>query len=682
MTSAFIDFREADLLGPTGEVIRITSHDDPVIQSAAKLSLWFLGGMFALLGSAVLLRRPDLGSARWFGGFSAFTATALAVGPAAAGPQPAWALMVQAATLVGIGATCFPFVVALLGHQQTSRLTRASIVFASAGIVFMIAYGVSVLVSPAIYDLVRPGVLLYVSFSILGAVGVLGIASARQRSQIRLQQAWIALLGIGLGTLPFIALTLVPEAFTSEALVPSHISVLAVGLIPIAFAYAILQHDLLGIRRLVHRGMVYGITTISTFAVITAALFVAASLMPVTSESRVALVLFALLLTGGTVLFLSLRRLARALVDRLLYGELVRYEAFVDAVRGNLASSSPVNEVFKGIASRLVNGLRLESTVLFLGTDLSDHRMVAAEGPRADEVVQELYPRLRTSILAAHDQDLAELRWESESLLVMNLRASGRWIGYALLGPKLDGEVFVEDEKRLVATVTPLLALSVDQSMLSGDLRKLNQRLVKAQETERGRLAIDLHDGPLQKAILLARPDDTAAQDRAGLGRELVAELKQISSRLRPSILDDLGLVPSIEWLLEGVSNRSEIAIGLTLSDVDQDERLHTATELALFRVTQEAINNVLKHADATSLDVSLSRERDTLVLMVVDDGVGFLPSSNHNGGVGLSGMRERVVYLDGTFEANSTPGAGTTIVARVPSEKTFSEGTQRGIQD
>ena len=653
-------------------MIRITSDDEPLNWTAENLSLWLLGGMFALLAAAVLLRRPDLASARWFGGFSGSAAAALAVGPAAGGPQPSWSLVVQVVTIVGIGSTCLPFVVALVGRKQTRRLSWASIAFVSVGLVLLAGYAASVLVKPSLYEIVRPGIFLYVSFPILGAIAVLAIASVRRRSQIRVQQARIALLGIGLGTLPITILTLLPIAFGTKSLVPPHISVLAVGLVPVAFAYAILQHNLLGIRRLVHRGMVYGITTFATFAVVAAALSVAASLMPATLESRVTLVLFALLLTGGAVLFLSLQRIAHALVDRLLYGELVRYEAFVDAVRGNLASSSPANEVFTGIARRLVDGLGLESAVLFLGNDSSDHRMVAAEGPRADDILQDLYPRLRPSILAGQDQDLAELRWESESLLIMNLRASGRWIGYALLGPKLDGEVFVEDEKRLVATDAPLLAVSVDQSMLSGELRELNQRLVKAQETERARLAIDLHDGPLQKAILLARPDDAAARERAELGRELVAELKQISSRLRPSILDDLGLVPSIEWLLEGVSSRSEIAIGLTLSGVDQDERLHSATELALFRVTQEAINNVLKHADATSLDVSLSRERDTLVLMVVDDGVGFLPSSNHNGGVGLSGMRERVVYLDGTFEANSTPGAGTTIVARVPSEKTF----------
>jgi hypothetical protein len=125
------------------------------------------------------------------------------------------------------------------------------------------------------------------------------------------------------------------------------------------------------------------------------------------------------------------------------------------------------------------------------------------------------------------------------------------------------------------------------------------------------------------------------------------------TKRLRPAILDDLGIVSALEWLLEGVSSRSEISASLTLDGVDEDERLDPESELTLCRVTQEAINNTLKHADATRIDVSLSIDGDSLVLEARDDGTGFSLSHRIDGGIGeggigLSGMREGVIYLDG----------------------------------
>ena len=320
----------------------------------------------------------------------------------------------------------------------------------------------------------------------------------------------------------------------------------------------------------------------------------------------------------------------------------------------------------------MVDALRLESAVLFLGVGPSEARLLTKVGPRADEVVHDVYPKLHPQIQNAGGRDLLSLRWESESLIMMILKSPGRRIGFMILGPKIGGEVFVEDEKRLALTVGPLLALAVDQSILSGELRDLNRRLFRAQELERKRMAVDIHDGALQKAIVLTRDGDGASEDRTALARELVGELREVCSLLRPSILDDLGIVSALEWLLEGVAHRGEVLTGLSLNGIDEDERLDPDTELTLFRVTQEAINNSLKHADAARIDVSLSRSGGSLVLMVSDDGMGFSPHAQDDGaigegGIGLSGMRERVIHLDGSLEVSSAPGAGTTVLVRIP---------------
>jgi signal transduction histidine kinase len=323
----------------------------------------------------------------------------------------------------------------------------------------------------------------------------------------------------------------------------------------------------------------------------------------------------------------------------------------------------------------MVETFRLESVVLFLGQGPQGAHLLTAAGPRSDEVAGEIYPQRASQIRDSGGSDLLDLRWESDSLLVMALKSPGRQIGFAILGPKAAGEVFLEEEKRLALTVGPLLAMAVDQSILSTELRELNQRLVGAQEMERKRMAADIHDGPLQKAIVLTRPREEASLEQDGLAKELVSELREVCSRLRPSIIDDLGLYSALEWLLDGVSNRTELLTSLSLIGMDEDDRFDPDGELTLFRITQESINNTLKHANATRIDVSLSRSADELVLMVVDDGVGFSPSPHRaggaatleSGGVGLSGMRERVIPINGSLEISSSPGKGTTVMVRIP---------------
>ncbi len=197
-------------------------------------------------------------------------------------------------------------------------------------------------------------------------------------------------------------------------------------------------------------------------------------------------------------------------------------------------------------------------------------------------------------------------------------------------------------------------------------LRKLNHQLLEAQEDERVRLAGDLHDGPLQKAILLVR-DTEGVDDAHRLARDLVAELRGFSSALRPSILDDLGLVPALEWLLEGASMRSAITMRLSLHAVGYEQRFQADIEQALFRVAQEAIGNAVQHSNGTLVEVLLSREDSSLLLEIGDDGKGFAQGGHSPRGVGLAAMRERVAYLDGSFDVRATPGLGTSVICRVP---------------
>ena len=207
-------------------------------------------------------------------------------------------------------------------------------------------------------------------------------------------------------------------------------------------------------------------------------------------------------------------------------------------------------------------------------------------------------------------------------------------------------------------------------------LRGLNQKL----EDEAKRIAHALHDeaGQLLASVHIALEDvasGLSVEDRGSLQRvrglldQIETQLRRISHELRPTILDDLGLVPALEFLAEGVSTRSKVKI---VVDSSIHGRLPALIETTLYRVVQEALNNVTKHAQATCASIHLQQEADTLRCSIHDNGVGFDPVVVLNGqrvGLGLIGMRERMEAVTGTIGITSHPGQGTILSLTIPLE-------------
>lgn len=220
---------------------------------------------------------------------------------------------------------------------------------------------------------------------------------------------------------------------------------------------------------------------------------------------------------------------------------------------------------------------------------------------------------------------------------------------------------------------------------LSGRERQLHdlvRRLLTAQEEERRRVAYDLHDGLAQTAsaayqhlqIFMRHHSPGSATSREELEealellRQTVGEARQMISGLRPTVLDDFGLAAAIRLQVELL--RSE-GLDVGYKEALGDERLPTEVETTLFRVAQEALTNIRKHARASRAHVAIGRLEETVSLVVRDEGGGFRPDAARNGGgpgerVGLSSMRERVSLLGGRFEIHSEPGDGTSIAVEV----------------
>lgn len=660
----------ATLRATNGDILDVAFTPGSIVTGPTRFSIWFIGGMFALLGAVVVLRRPDLPAAWTFGAFAGFAALGLGSTPGAVDRAPQWTVVVQSLSLIGMGALFAPVSLGLVRDMRPYRLVVVPavvlLVIAGAGIGAL--YLAATLYAPAapLYDGVRAAHTGYLVATTVAALAVLFIEGVRARSSSGQWRARIVLLGIAIGMLPFFALTLLPRAVAGRSLLPVHITMLGLGLAPLWLAYAILHQHVLGIRKLVHRGMVYSITTLTLLVVIVVILTVVAPL-PREASAEVPSLVLALTLVGGIVTFFPLRYVARRFVDSFIYKDVVDYERAFQVVQTDLHVKERTSETATRIVRSLAQLLGLESAVLLIGDTPSAARVAASVGERADQVYWELRAQLDHQLGGDGVREIVELGWKSDSILLCPLYLSERSNAWLILGPKRGGEVFVDEEKRLVTNMSQLLSLAIENSQLSEELRALNVQLVDAQERERARIASDIHDGPLQTAIMLTNLSDGSWRDGRALARKAVVELREICSNLHPAILDDLGPVAAIEWLLDGVSKYSDILTVFSLHGVDEDARFSRDVEQTVFRVTQEATNNVVKHAKASSLNVSLTREDGSLALKVSDNGIGFSTPQRHRGGSGISGMRERIMQLNGTLTITSVPGQGTTIIARIP---------------
>lgn len=209
-------------------------------------------------------------------------------------------------------------------------------------------------------------------------------------------------------------------------------------------------------------------------------------------------------------------------------------------------------------------------------------------------------------------------------------------------------------------------------------LRELSQRVLTAQEEERRRIARELHDDPAQSLtvllVLLKMFQDRQPSTDGALLRELIdltsttlESIRAIAQELRPPVLDDLGLAAALEGLAAQYEQRFRLAVQVQVRGPRQ--RLAPDVELALYRIAQEALTNVAKHASANFATIELTFGEQAVTLRIEDDGQGFEPREVLGRGLGLFGMRERAQLVHGTFELCAAPGKGTRIEVRVPLE-------------
>jgi signal transduction histidine kinase len=305
-------------------------------------------------------------------------------------------------------------------------------------------------------------------------------------------------------------------------------------------------------------------------------------------------------------------------------------------------------------------GMRLEREGSKAGRVLTRRR-----SERVDSMIEDLEV----------DQEVSR-RLNARTGLYVPMLLRDRPIGIIAAHDREAGDARFSDEHvRLAEAFAARAAAAVDLSerVASDALR----RVVSAQELERQRLARELHDetGQALTSILLGLKgveDARSADDlsaAAGELRELVVstlqDVRRLAVELRPKALDDFGLVPALDRLIEGF--REQTGIRAELESRLGEDRLPPEVETTLYRITQEALTNIVKHAQAKQVSIVLTRRNEKVSVVIEDDGRGFAPEEISENGLGLLGMHERVALVDGRLTVESSPGSGTTLSIEVP---------------
>lgn len=381
-------------------------------------------------------------------------------------------------------------------------------------------------------------------------------------------------------------------------------------------------------------------------------------------------------------------------------------------------SSLKVDEIIWAIykeSGRVIETANFAITLYDTHSDLLNFALVFDRGRKAGalSIPRAAYQSLTTQVLDTQSPVLInDLRKADPLLAVRQPRSEGRqmrsWLGVPIVNPVRPEEgvqgviatwsyrpnAFTDRELGLLSAIATQAAMALRNAALYQTVLAEKERAIEAQEQARRALARDLHDGPTQvvsalsmhldfcQQLLERKPEQLAGELRLAkeLARQAVDEIRTLLFELRPLILETEGLIPAVRVFLK--RRQRDVAgtarLSLNIHPLDQNDaisEMEDKVELALFAITQEAVNNALKHAQAANIVVEVGETPSEIFVAVSDDGNGFdvaaaREQSLKRGSLGMVNLRERAELIGGELTLQSKPGRGTRVAIRVPKSR------------
>jgi signal transduction histidine kinase len=424
---------------------------------------------------------------------------------------------------------------------------------------------------------------------------------------------------------------------------------------PLILPIVILRYRLFDIDLILNRTLVYGLLTTIVVGMYILVVSILGTLFHAYGNFFISLLATGLV----AVLFQPLRARLQRMINRLMYGERDDPYTVLSRLGSRLEATLAPESVLPTIVETVAQALKLPYVAITL-----------KQG-------EEFIPA-------------ASYGLSQGKPLVLPLIYQTETIGQLLLAPRAPGDAFTAADLRLLDDVAHQAGVAVHAVRLTADLQRSREQLITTREEERRRLRRDLHDGlgstlaalNLQAGSIrtLMRYDLSAAEsevlDLQSEIRSAITDIRRLVYELRPPALDELGLVGAIQQFAaqcnmpgetDSTSGQNDANLRVNVEETDQLPALPAAVEVAAYRIAQEALTNVVRHAHAHNCTVRLSL-LDELRLEVADDGVG-LPAEPH-AGVGLLSMRERATEVGGSCEIEPLPDHGTRVLARLPLPK------------
>ncbi|MBI4771837.1 MAG: hypothetical protein HY784_15845 [Chloroflexi bacterium] len=492
--------------------------------------------------------------------------------------------------------------------------------------------------------------MIYTACVVAVALGVLGYAYLCRASSDERRRLRLIFFGSLLGGLPALLFYFLPSIFDLPPLMPLWLAGLFTIIAPLGYLQAVLRYNLFGIDRLLNRTLVYAALSLGILLLYLGPFLLIYRFAP--GDWLAQMMAAAGLTLAVGLAFERTKNALQRLVDRLFYGGWYDYPGVVEQVSRALAGCIEREQLHAALTRQVPSLMQLQG-----GDFRFDEQARPAASPPGAQ---------------------------------FSLAFQGRPRALWTIGLHRDGDDLTDSDRRILDTLARQAEIALGNVLLIETLRaQLNEirasrealaqaqhRLLRSREEERARLARDLHDGPLQVLIglnmqlglLLPQSEDPAALNemRAEV-RDLLNDLRGVCAELRPPMLDMLGLGAAVRSLAEEWSAQCGVAVHLDLPPNAALQSLPGDVAVNLYRVAQEALANVAKHAQAGRVDIRLAGEDNGLSMTIEDDGRGFaMPGDigdlTAQGHFGLVGLRERVNLIGGTLSLQSAPGQGTRI--------------------